>query len=245
MERLYAARKLFEDDRGRNSTAITMLAFKHIQSFEFDPARYHILNWMRYIIDMVNNLVLFNKSTGNDSTYPITDRLWFNKVLTVIAEHYPARQAFAGESAWVALVSKFGGAIMNHQTFLNNKGNRNTIESGKDIRDTDYADFDPTSEAQGLYDYLTTQATLIHETIPIDPSLQPLSYNYWNMQTFNKIPFTGQGHINDSAPPDATGSALINRATPSNPWKGKLSKMADDKLRSSTAIGIKHQQRGY
>ena len=123
---------------------------------------------------MVSNLALFSKSTGNDSTYPITDRLWFNKFLTAITDFYPASQAFAGESAWVALVSKFGGAIMNHKTFLNNKGNRNTVESGKDIKETDFADFDPNSGAQGLYDYLTTQATLIHETIPIDPSLQPV-----------------------------------------------------------------------
>ena len=91
---------------------------------------------------MVNNLVLFNKSSGNDSNYPITDRLWFRKFLTAITDYYPASQAYAGESAWVAHVSKFGGAIMNHQTFLNNKGNRNTIENGQPITDTDFADFE-------------------------------------------------------------------------------------------------------
>ena len=64
-----------------------------------------------------------------------------------------------------------------------------------------------------------------------------MSYNFWNMNTFNKKPLTGQGHINDAAPPDSTGSAFLSRPTPSNPWKGKPSKMTDDKLRSSTTIG--------
>ena len=79
MERLHEARKVFSVDRGRNSTAITMRAFNHITDFQYDPARHHILTWIRYIIDMTNSLVLLSKSIGNDSTYPINNRFWFDK----------------------------------------------------------------------------------------------------------------------------------------------------------------------
>ena len=79
MERLHEARKLFSADRARHSAAITMRAFNHITNFQYDQARHHILTWIRYIIDMTNSLVLLSKSIGNDSTYPINNRFWFDK----------------------------------------------------------------------------------------------------------------------------------------------------------------------
>jgi len=99
--------------------------------------------------------------------------------------HYPPNQAFMGISAWSIFVSKFGIAILNDQTYENNKNNPYSLEKGEPIQ-TAFAGFDPNSGIIGLSDYLVTQATLLKEKTSTDSPLQAIPHAYWNMDTFKR-----------------------------------------------------------
>ena len=89
--------------------------------------------------------------------------------------HYPPNQAFMAISAWSTFVSKFGIAILHDETYKNNKNNPCSLEKGKPITQTAFADFDPNSGILGLSEYLVTQATLLQEKTSTD---SPLSSHF-------------------------------------------------------------------
>ena len=155
--------------------------------------------------------------------------------------HYPPSQAFMGTSAWSIFVSKLGIAILNDRTYENNKKNPCSLEKGEPITKTGFADFDPKAGILGLSDYLVTQATLLQEKTSTDSPLQAIPHAYWNMETFKRPsnPILSQvaGRPVENSTlnlHDDNNSALINRATPSSPWKGKATK--DKRNRRQTQV---------